>query len=291
MINGFTVQNWKKKMSRIPLEDSLNIDEETNSIAVADGVTRDPMPYLPDTGTLSGKYKFAKSYPNPSPAKKAADDFTAISINVLKQSKIRDKKAIMQAFQEANNVIKTRGELRTKNTDYLVNDFPGCVASLTSCYDGAVHWGFICDCGLCIVDKKGEIKFKTRDEGPSVHDKYIWEIVRANLGKDANWRMPEARRIVRSHFRNNPFVPHSFGVLTGEENATEYVRTGSSEIKPEDTLLVYSDGVSEIIFNKNGLEGKFASKIAAGDWKCIKRMCQRRVHSEGTLAAYQINSQ
>ena len=287
MMNGFIAENWKLNLLGHPIEDSYTISSDIEAIAVADGVTRDPTPYLPDKSTLAGKLKFVLSYEKPSRAKRAADDFTEVSPELLREYKIKDHNAIRQVFELANNTIAKRSQIDTPNPDYLTNDFPGCVAALTSYFDGAIHWGFICDCGLSVIDEKGNIKFRTLDEGPSKIDEQIWPKIREKLGRNINWRMPAARREIRSIYRNNPQEINSYGVLTGEEAAMHYVRTGFYEAKPSDTLLVYSDGISELMFNKDGdIKSEFASKIKVKDFKGLEKMCKKQVHSEGTLVCH-----
>ena len=280
MMNGFIVKNWKLKLLGHSIEDSYSISPDIETIAVADGVTRDPAPYLPDKSTLAGKLKFILSYEKPSRAKRAADDFTEVSPELLREYKIRDHNAIRHVFELANNTIAKRNQIDTPNPDYLTNDFPGCVAALTSYFDGAIHWGFICDCGLSVLDEKGNIKFKTENEGPDKYNRHWF----GGLLKNKSWNEPETRKIVRSQFRNNPQEINSYGVLTGEETAMHYVKTGFYEAKPSDVLLVYSDGISELMFDKNGdIKNEFASKIKVKDFKGLEKMCKKQVHSEGTL--------
>ena len=275
MIQRFTVENWKLRVVRYPIEDSYSFDGENKIIAVADGVTRDPTEYLPNIKTLSGKLQFALNYPKPSPAKKAADIFTRIFPEVIRDFKERDEKAIKEAFIEANRRIGKWNDHNIKNVDYLVHDFAGCVASGTSEKSGFVHYGYLTDCGIAIFDENGNLRFRTEDEGPTKKDKYIWQDERL---QGIDWMNPEARRIVRKNYRNNTIEKHSFGVLTGEESAISYVRIGTQEIKLNENLIVYSDGLEEIIFSN-----EFASKLRNKDFTGLRRLCENKVSTEGTL--------
>jgi len=279
MTQGFTVENWKLKLARYPTEDSYSINNNNNNniFAVADGVTRDPLEYLPDINTLKGKIEFTFNYPRPSPAKEAADLFCETFPAVLRDYNKcnRNEFAIKEAFKESNNGIKQWNKQNIPNPNYIMDDFAGCVASGVYQNDGFVHWGYLCDCGVAIFDEKGNLKFKTEDQGPSKFDKYFWKDKRL---QDISWGNPKARKIIRSEYRNNPSEKYSYGVLTGEKTAISYVRTGTNEIGSNEHLIVYSDGLEDIIFSE-----KFADKLRKRDIKGLKKLCQKRVKTEGTL--------
>ena len=280
MAKGLTAVNIKKKIALMPTEDSFSIDSANEIFAVADGVTRDPYEYLPDINTLTGKIIFSLSYPRPSPAKIAADIFTETFPLVLKDYDPinRDEKAIRTAFGEANKRIGEWNFQNIPNPDYVLNDFAGCVAAGTSLSNDLIYLGFLSDCGVAIFNEYGNLRFRTENQGPDKHDKYIWQDKRLER---LNWRNPEARRIVRRDYRNNPSEKHSFGVLTGEEKAMCYVRTATQEIKPNEHLILYTDGLEPIIFS-----GEFADKLRKRDWKGLERLCKKKVRTEGTLVYY-----
>lgn len=273
MIKGFTAENWKLKLLNHPLEDSYSINNGGKIIAVADGVTRDPMEYLQNG--LLGKLNFALNYPKISPAKIASDIFCEIFPSVLKDFDVKDERAILESFNEANKKIRSWNSQNIPNTDYLMNDFAGCVASGISEQNGAVSWGYLTDCGIAIFDKNGNLRFKTEDESPHRLDEYFWQDKQI---KGKSWNQPEVRKRIRSHYRNNPDEKHSFGVLTGEENAMDYVRTGSWEINPGEFLLVYTDGLEPIIFSEN-----FSNKLKQNDFEGLEKLCKQKVKTEGTL--------
>ncbi|RMD66207.1 hypothetical protein D6817_04575 [Candidatus Pacearchaeota archaeon] len=276
MARGFIATNKKKKLALIPTEDSFSIDSE-GIFAVADGVTRDPYEFLPNTRTLKGKIKFALSYPRPSPAKIASEIFTQTFPEVLRdyEPANRDEKAIRDAFKEANRRIGEWNAQHIPNPDYLLRDFAGCVAAGTHLYQGSVYLGFIADCGVAIFDNKGNVKFRTENQGPDKFGKHVWQDPRL---QEIGWENPEARRIVRRDYRNNPSEEHSFGVLTGEENAMHYVRTARQYIHPGEFMIVYTDGLEPIIFS-----GEFADKLRQRDLRGLERLCREKVRTEGTL--------
>ena len=283
MTRGFIAENWKLRLLKHPIEDAFNIDPKVGAIAVADGITRDPMSYLPNMKTLGGKLSFVWNYPRPSPAKRAADLFCETFPAALMDFG-KDENGIIEAFRAANRQIKEWNHRTIPYPNYTINDFAGCVSAGTvqdSKDKNIIHWGYIADCGLSVIDEKGNVIFKTKDDGPSKYDKHIWASDRL---KGLNWRDPDARRIVRSMFRNNPEEEHSYGALTGETGAMPYINTGTIELRPIDILLVYSDGVEEILFNKEGdINGEAADKIKNRDFRGLEKLCRRNVRNEGTL--------
>ncbi len=280
MANGFIAKSRKKRIALMPTEDSFSIDSKNGIFAVADGVTRDPYEFLPDMGTLKGKIRFSLGYPRPSPARIASDIFTQIFPSILLDysESNRDEKVIRMAFNEANRRIGVWNAQNMPNPDYVLRDFAGCVASGTQLNQGLVYLGFLTDCGVAIFDENGNLRFRTENQGPDKHDKYIWKDERL---QKIDWKNPEARRIVRRDYRNNPSEEHSFGVLTGEETAMQYVRTATQEIKPNEHLVVYTDGLEPIIFS-----GEFADKLRQKDVKGLENLCKQKVRTEGTLICH-----
>lgn len=275
MITGFTVQNWKKRLALIPAEDGYSTGNKV--FAVADGVTRDPSEWLPDTTTLTGKFKFAWGYPHTSPAKDAAEIFCKAFQEVLKDysPKNRADKAIYFAIEEANKQIAKYNSINIPNCDYLTQDLAGCVAAGCSVNGNLMSWGFLTDCGIAIFDKDGNLKFRTENQGPDKYDKEIWQDPRL---KNIGWENPEARRIIRRDYRNNPANPCSFGVLTGQDSAMSYVRVGNQELKPSECFIVYSDGLEHVVYSN-----EFADLLKQNNSAEIKKLCARKVRTEGTL--------
>lgn len=255
MINGFTVESEEHKKLGRPVEDSFAFDKKRHVLAVADGVTRDK------------KEK-------PSPAREVADIFTEIFMARAGPS----ERAIKGAFQEANSAIHRRNKINIPAPDYAPNDFAGCVSAGAVVKGNAVYWGFICDCGVAIFDKNGKLRFRTENDGPDKHDKYIWQDKRL---RGLDWKNLKARRIIRKFYRNNPSEVHSFGVLTGEPRAMDYFQVGKTELNRGDLLLTYTDGLEHIIFSK-----RFSEKVKARDFNGIKELCEKEVKSEGTLVYY-----
>lgn len=255
MLQGFTIESKKHKSLALPVEDSFAFDRKKLILAVADGVTRD----------IKEK---------PSPARVVADLFTGTFTFKASPS----ERAIRDAFLKANDAIHAWNKINIPNPDYAPNDFAGCVASGAVVNGNEVYYGFICDCGIALFNKNGKLIFRTENQGPDKHDKFIWQ---DNRLKGIDWKNPEARRIIRKFYRNNPSEVHSFGVLTGEPKAMDYVHVGKRKLNNGDLLLAYTDGLELTIFSK-----EFSEKVKKGDLEGMKKLCQANVRSEGTLVYY-----
>ena len=277
MIKGFTVANWIKRAAFIPTEDSYDFDHKNLIFSVADGVTRDPCECLPDISTLSGKLEFAWKYPRPSPAKIAADIFNKTFQEVMRDylPKNRNEKAVMKAFEASNFAIREWNSENIPDVNYAPMDFAGCVASGAVENPEMISLGFMTDCGVAIFNERGNLIFRTQNEGPD--GKFFSQLMKS---KNLTWNNVEARRIIRRDYRNNG-AEHSYGVLTGEEKAMSYVKTFSHELKPMEHLMVYSDGLEDTIFS-----GKFSEKLGQKDFGGIEKLCQKEVRTEGTLVHY-----
>lgn len=286
MAYGFIVKDWRSKLARYPVEDVYSINNKEDIFVVADGVTRDSCTHLPNTDTLFGKIKFAWDYPRPSPAKMAADIFTKSFFESMKCFNDGEK-AILESFDIANTAISDLNKNLgiTYVRDYCVNDYAGCVgAGIAKHKDGSISWGYVCDCGVAIFDGGGELRFRTENDGPNKYDSFIWKDKRL---QNTDWKNPFARTIVRRDYRNNPNEENSFGVLNGESAAMHYVKTGTNEIKPGEHLIVYSDGLENVIFSD-----EFSNLVRKKDVKGIRKLCTKNVITEGTLIHeyYEANS-
>ena len=277
MATAISIKNWKLRLAGIPREDACSIDEANRIVAAADGVTRDPLEYLPNKNTLRGKIKFAWHYQRPSPSAAISQLFCQTFPEFLRQYKPenRNEEAIRKAFTESNKIIHAWHRKNIPFPDYLTKDFAGCVAAVTSTYQDAVTLGFLTDTGVAIFHENGELKFRTENEGPDkFHDK-IWEDPRL---KGLTWEDPRARVIIRSDYRNNPTNENSFGVLTGENSAMNYVRTDTQEIEPGEILVVYTDGLEKVVFS-----GKFTAALRMKSFLDVNDLARTKVKTEGTL--------
>ncbi len=267
---AFTLENTKAH-HLIPTEDSfkIKIGKRYKIIAVADGITRDPLglPNLASPRVLIEEIKFVEKYPRPSPAKIAADAFCRTFIQSVQTDGQISQRTVADAFSKANEKIKILNQKRNPHPDYLENDFWSCVASGGVIKDQKLYWGYICDCGVCIFDKNGKLKFHTENDKEKA-DK---------LGdfKGKSWRDPKWRYERRKEYRNNPLKRIggkivSYGALTGEENALFFLKTGMQKLHPGDRIFFYSDGMEKIVYSK-----EFRKILMLRSWDEMEEECKR----------------
>ena len=259
-----------------PVEDCFYVGD--NEAIVADGITRDLIG-VGDFSTCS-KEELLNKYPRPSGGELAAKE---ICNSFSKSSGSLKERLVM-----ANEAVKSLNNKYIKSCDYLENDYYGAVAACISIKDDVLYYSYICDCGVIVFDKYGNIKFKTQDDKELFSDPYIDKI-------GIPWNLPEARKIVRSKYRNNlnNIVDGkcvSYGALTGEEDAASFIREGSISLDKGDIVIVYSDGFTNFLndkefinimlnFEKDKVE-KYIEEKAREDYK--------KYGSEKTLVVYKI---
>ena len=166
--------------------------------------------------------------------------------------------------------------------DYLQNDFAACVASAGIISNKTLHYAYVCDCGVCIFDKNGKLKFKTKNEGPN--PKIGREITKHPKKYGLSWKDPRCRARTRSHYRNNPKESLSYGALTGEKTALKFIRTGVKKLNSKDIIIFYSDGFIPIIFSKKFNITKHFPSLE----EFFSKNSEKIGGSEGTLVTVQI---
>jgi|TARA_B100002003_G_scaffold211419_1_gene207822 serine/threonine protein phosphatase PrpC len=257
-IIAFTTHNQKFKH---PEEDAFKYYSDKGKIlvAVSDGITRDLV-----KGT----------YPNPSPAKIAADLFTNSFIKYIKKKKLTSN-LIKETFEDINNKIKYLNKKKNPNPDYLVNDLWACVAVGGIIKNNYLYYGFIADCGVVIFNKNGKLKFKTRDEGPGMKGSIDNDLAKKYK---TSFNETKGRKIIRSLYRNNIKNPLAYGAITGEKSFINYLRVGKIKVSKGNYVIFYSDGLKPIIFSNN-----FQNKLKKQDIGGLNKLCDYKVKSEGTL--------
>jgi len=178
---------------------------------------------------------------------------------------------ITDAFSFANRKIQRLNQKNNPKPDYLEHDFWSCVASGGMIKERQLHWGYICDCGVCIFDKNGKLKFRTENDKDEA-DKLLHF-----RGKD--WRNPKWRAQRRKEYRNNPEKKVrgkivSYGALTGEERALSFFKKGKQKLNSGDRVLFYSDGMERIIFSR-----EFQKILVTKNWDDVEDEC-RRIHQQ-----------
>lgn len=228
-----TFDNVKTIGFNFPVEDQYYADETT--AIVADGITRDPIG-ITDFSSATPK-QFVEKYPRPSGASLAAKE---ICDTFSKEDGTLKEKLI-----KCNHSVKKLNEKYISKCDFLENDYYGAVASCIRIYDDLLDYAYICDCGVIVYDSLGNIKFQTTDDKKLYSDFYIDMI-------KTDWSLPEKRVIVRKDFRNNLNNIQdgkcvSYGVLTGEDSASYFIKSGQIKLEKNDIVVVYSDGFSEFL--------------------------------------------
>lgn len=281
---GYTARSFLHRVACMPREDWYAVEEKIGLGVVCDGVTRDPALWLPNKKSFWGKLLTALAYERPSKAGIISELCAQTVQEYLRETPERHTGALWLAFQKANLLINERNfsmGLAPDQVDYLMNNYGGCVASAALINDDVVHWAYLADCGVAVVDRKGNLKERTRDDGPDVNNSERWQ---HPLLEGQTWENPQARAFIRWTFVNKPDQKFSYGTLTGESNAMNYIRTGNYSLNEQDSVLVYSDGVAEALFKADGdIDGKSATFISQGNWNTLETLLSSRVKSEGTL--------
>src|SRR3989344_4869566 len=282
MMNGFTVKSLKHRLF-MPDEDAYQFSHKNLSMAVADGITRDPCYYLPDIRTFFGKIKWIIKYPSPSPAGASAGIFVKAFNEFLMRNNLRDSASIANIFKSANERIKEYNAeigITPISVDFITKDYAACVASGIFINEDNMSYGFISDCGVAIFrPDKNDFAFVSENEGPDKHEKYI--TAGRNEGVYPDWREAQARIITRSIYRNNPSEPHSYGALTGQDEAMYYLTTGNQELKRGDIVLAYSDGLADIVRHGSSIDF-----LREKDFSSLRKYCKKNVRNEGTLVYF-----
>jgi len=301
VMHGFTVQNRKAELAGFPKEDSYAYDEERKIACVADGITRDFLDGSVVTRDIKGLIKVVMGkYP------KYAQKASQLCVENFLET---------QSLEEANKSIKDYNSKTFKEIDYLAHDLAGCTAAGFYEEDEFLHWQFICDSGIVVIDYHGILRFRTPDEGPHSKEKnpHLEEI----LSQHGGFNNPEGRRIIRSQYRNNPKEISAYGALTGERTAIPYIKSGREKLSPGDYVLAFTDGVADIIFNKNprviskygrasrlNINGipvppdepwiippvneDFFNYLKQDNPSNLEKYCKERVHTEGSLVVYKV---
>lgn len=235
-----TFENIRTLNCDFPVEDQYFAKD--NLAVVADGITRDPIG-IADLSEAPFE-QMLKLYPRPSGAELAAQEiikcFSKFNGNLKRELIIANEKV---------NILNSK---HIKQCDYLQNDYYGAVASCAYILNDTLFYAYICDCGIIVYDKSGNVKFQTRDDKEIISDPYIKKI-------GIPWNNPEARVIVRRDYRNNlnnikDGVCVSYGAITGEESAINFIREGSIPLNNDDVVIVYTDGFTHYLYDEKFVE-------------------------------------
>lgn len=233
-----TFDNIKTVGYKVPIEDSYYC--KNNFAVVADGITRDPngIKYF-DSTSFEEKIN---NYPNPSGASMAAN-LICKTFEENYNDIISKKLSLKEAFIMTNKEVKKLNNAHIKVCDYLENDYYGAVGASALIENNNLYYSYICDCGVAVFNNDGKLVFKTEDDMEKVNKHF-------DTGS-FNWNQPEARIIVRKDYRNNPNNKYSYGAITGEREFEHYLKEGSLKLNDNDIVIVYSDGFTNYLFDKD----------------------------------------
>jgi len=194
---------------------------------VADGVTR--------SRDAEGRY------PCPSPAVTAAKIVTEEAIGQFQRAYIGSSWqaamiSIANGFAAANRRI-ARFAATLPQPDFLSNDLPAAVATIVCVVGLRAVYGHIGDTGLLHIGGDRTATRLTRNQTAGVDS---WASRNKEINQDVRLVM------VRKKFRNSCGLPQSFGALTGQPSALQWIDYGSAVISPGDMLLLFSDGLSGV---------------------------------------------
>ena len=142
-----------------PIEDSYYC--KNNFAVVADGITRDPNG-IKNFDSVLFEEKTA-NYPNSSGTSMAAN----LVCKMFKENYnniINKKISLKDVFIKANKKVKKLNRIHIKVCDYLENDYYGAVGASALIEDNTLYYSYVCDCGVAVFNKKGNLIFKTEDD-------------------------------------------------------------------------------------------------------------------------------
>jgi len=222
------------KFNKKPNEDFCLISSVYPIFVVADGVTQGRF--------LSGGYAF------PTGARAAAHifcfsilDFLEASIRLAKcKEREFNERIIERSFDLANERIRelNKNEGIDEKFNYFDYDWFDTVGVAGFILDKFLYYGFVCDCGLAVFDKKNKLKFQTKDML-----KPVFETARKKYKDWDGFNFKQKVITMHKDFRNN-LDGKGYGSFSGEEGVKKYYQIGRLTLKKEDLIVFYSDGFS-----------------------------------------------
>ncbi len=219
-----------EKFKNHPAEDYFWISKKYPIFVVADGVTLE----LDKEG----------NYPNPS----GAHEISKIFCHALVQEAERvyedfSENNIKDIFSYAN---KKAGEYNfsqnhtKQNSNFWDFDLFAATSAFVIIKDDTIYWGSICDSHVMAFKKDSSLVFESPD---------CWPNLRKNLPLD--WKeKPEniRKKAIRSIYRNGlneNGETIGYGVITGEESANRYLKSGKFTIDRDDLVTIFTDGFED----------------------------------------------
>lgn len=177
-------------------------------------------------------------YPIPSPAALASERATLAMATVLSSNHgLGPWDAILSAFQYGNQAVQDLNNelgITPETCDYYVNDLASCCgAVVTQRADGLLTIGAIGDCQVQIFNSEGAQLFETPNFVAPLEE------VRSRLDCSKEEQMVRWRRDMRNH----PEQQDTYGTITGEPGALNYLHGYYHQPVRGDMVLLHTDGI------------------------------------------------
>jgi len=194
-------------------------------------------------------------YPDPSPAAEAAKIGAKAVVGNIEQNRggTEGLRLIRESFTLANKQIRelnNRLGVTPETIDYLNKQYAAAVGCFGFVKDAIFYFGQLNDCGVAVFDQQGnqELDF-VENQQPLI--KYLQEARKRGLFEPGS---KEEHIHVRSQIVNNKEIAFAgeyinFGVMTGEENAGQFLRIGAFNLHQNQIAVFYSDGFSPFIYD------------------------------------------
>lgn len=220
---GWRMTSYLRKLH----EDFFLQSQKYLIFAVADGVTLVVNP--------------GHSYPNPSGAGEVAKIFCRNSIrqaekvyNNFQNNNIHD--IFAKANSEAEKYNSRHGHMR-KTINYFDKDYFCATAAFALVRRSELFWGAIGDSRVMLADKRGKVKFISRNR--------VEPIEKLTARKIKNPKPQEKKYFQQKYYRNK-LGPKGeligYGVINGEETAMKYLESGKEKIQKGDRIFIFTDG-------------------------------------------------
>ncbi len=233
---------------RYPQEDALRADVKNGVFAVADGV------HMYSGLEYKGKRPAPspEGYPNPSPAGILARQFCLAFCRYAKKGEIRN------AFIRANATLATLNRKRSNFPLKKANLLVAATAAFGRIKRNVLEWGLICDSGVAVIGKRGELKLFELD--------HTWFSDLDFSPFDLFAKVFFIRTVFRNALSDKG-KRLGYGVLTGEKCAEAYVRFGKRKLQRGDVVVFLTDGFEKFIPDKG-----FRKALASFDQGKIGRV-------------------
>ena len=204
-----------------PMEDIFAYDSDNGVFVVADGVS------------LWEDIEYVGRYPKRSGSARLSRVFCKEFVDYLSHHPQADiKKGFIAGNTAAAEVNKDRSKYDVFSKH---RGLYAATAAMVHIREKTLEWAHICDAGIVVIGKNGDIKL--RREGCS--HSFQWPHDTRNYGVNT-WTF-FARTIVRNAMGHEG-QRLGYGVITGEPEAVHYLETGKRKLVSGDVVVIYSDG-------------------------------------------------